>query len=235
MNVKMIVAALFWGVGLMSVAYSVRADLTYPVDHTAQWQLIDTTDCSTVGGLRSWPALDPDTYDCDTEPCGIDPGYPANFAMLQVQGAGAFPDYDSNLSRVESPYLVCGQNVSTCYDPECTTTDTFQQVHRVVDLNNDQRKINLRNVASESISAHFATDEFTRDLAIMMSLLSRIVDGQTLPTDVQGINMQTVYDNTSTRFQSAADPNIIRYFNLLDRINAGTIQDGEIGTGWTLP
>lgn len=220
---------------LLILASVAQADLTYPVDHTAQWQLIDTGGCTTVDGFRAWPTLDPDTYDCATEPCGVNPGFPANFKMLQVQGAGPFPDYDSNLSRVGSPYLICGPDVETCYDAECTSTDTMQQVHRVIDLDQAQRRINLRNVASASISAHYDTDEFTRDLAIMMSLLSRLVDGQTLPTDVQGINLQQLYNSTSGRFRSATDPNVVRYFNLLDRINNDTIQDGEVGAGWTLP
>jgi len=69
-------------------------------------------------------------------------------------------------------------------------------------------------------------------LMLQVVMLSQLVDGASLPTDWQGINWQQLYDNQGQTLRDAAEPVAIRFSELMDRINAGTIQDGEIGSGW---
>ena len=189
------------------------AELTYPVDHTATWQVIDTTDCSLVGGPRAWPALDPDTYDCETEPCGIDPGWPENYAALQIMPvAGPIPDYDGNLTTQLNTYLTCGPSTELCYDNTtvhvhgvgCAATDTYQAVAILSDTNVAQRLDSLFNVAAVSTQDAFNSAQLTLSGVIGDTLASILLNGAELPTQTAaGVNLQyvwaAIYGSTAQR------------------------------------
>ena len=224
---------LFLALALFSL--TAAAELTYPVDHTAQWVTIDRNTCETIDGPGPWTKLDPDTYDCAVEPCGVDPGYPANFAALKVSPAGPFPAYDSNLARVESPFAICGPVTDSCYDARCTATDQLEQFHEVVDLTDQQRVLALNNQAASALLDSVSASE--RDLMIWLSvsMLMQLGDGATLPTDWQGVNFAALYTAYKAKYQETAAPVMVRRTELKERINDGTIQAGEISSGWPVP
>lgn len=218
---------------LASFSFAAIADLTYPVDvNGTKWQLIDTETCTTWGKQTTWW-----TYDGSEQPL------PDNLKPLLVVEPNPLPDIDENLRRIESPWIICGPNTSLCYDTTtvhedgvgCVATDTLQRVHQIVDLDIPQRRTNLNNIATNSMVANFDTDALQRDMLLFMSLVARLVNSETLPTNVQGINLQDVYTGVVGRLQSATEPNALRYFNLLDKVNDGTIVDSEMEQGWTTP
>lgn len=218
---------------LILAASVAQADLTYPVDIEERWQFIDTTTCETVGNIRDWPATDPDTYTCPL--CGIDPGFPDNYVPLLVVPGGPLPDYDPYLSRLERPWIICGPDAGTCYDPRCTQTDVMQQIAEVVPLTEAQRLTAVNNRAAEALLDSISDNE--RDLMLFLTagMLMQLVDGASLPTDVQGVNFAALYDSYKTKIQQTAQPVLIRRSELRDRVTEGTIMEGEIDQGWPEP
>jgi len=218
---------------LLLAASAAHAEFTYPVDIEAQYQFIDTDTCETVGNIRDWPATDPDTYTCPL--CGIDPGFPANYKPLLVLDGVPLPDYDPFLSRVERPWIICGPDVDTCYDARCTQTDVLQQIAEVVDLTEAQRLQGVNNRAAEALLDSISDNE--RDLMLFLTagMLMQLVDGASLPTDVQGVNFANLYQNYKTKIQQTAQPVLIRRNELRERVQANTVQEGEIDQGWPAP
>jgi hypothetical protein len=152
--------------------------------------------------------------------------------MLKVVPAGPFPSYDSNLSRVESPYLMCGPATDLCYAAGCIATDTLQQVHHVVALDKAARKEALRNQAALALMDMIPEADRWRVLMLQVTMLSQLVAGTSLPTNWQGINWQTLYTTQGNLLKNAVQPVTIRYSELLKRVEAGAIQDGEMSAGW---
>jgi hypothetical protein len=70
---------------------------------------------------------------------------------------------------------------------------------------------------------------------LQVTMLSQLVAGTSLPTNWQGINWQTLYTTQGNLLKDAAQPVTIRYSELLKRVEAGTIQDGEMSAGWPSP
>jgi len=206
------------------------AELSFPLDDiTGDWVLINRTTCQTVGPVpRAFPCSD------DGEFC-----FGPEFALLRYTPAPPQPDYDGNLRRLEQPYLMCGPDTGTCYDTTfvhndgvgCSATDQYQQVSVLVNLGEAERRRNLANRATEALNSHYTDADFRRDLMLLMRGLAVKTNNQDLPTEP--FDFDGVFNSAVSRMAGAVDPNVTRYFNLLERINAGTIQDGEIKEGWT--
>lgn len=213
---------------LLAFSANALAELSYPVDHTARWFVVDTATCElTQASGRPWPRLDPDTYDCDTEPCGVEiegkhrrhrVGRDDNFGRQAESGRAPLmgvqlpiPEYDPSVQSVQTTYLICGPDSGTCYDPACTATDQYVQVSTIVEGSKESQY--------EALDARTLTEL-----------------QYTVPTSEQPLmpwtSLVTAYADV---YKAAAVPILQHRQNLIAEIEAGTIEPGDIDEGWPEP
>lgn len=206
---------------LLAFSANALAELSYPVDHTARWFVVDTATCElTQASGRPWPRLDPDTYDCDTEPCGVEIEGQADRSTRWVAESGRaplmgvqlpIPEYDPSVQSVQTTYLICGPDSGTCYDPACTATDQYVQVSTIVEGSKESQY--------EALDARTLTEL-----------------QYTVPTSEQPLmpwtSLVTAYADV---YKAAAVPILQHRQNLIAEIEAGTIEPGDIDEGWPEP
>lgn len=192
----------------LSFFFSVaNAEITFPLTPEqlqSQWRVIDMDDsCSVVGpAFRVFPTVD-----------GSDPGWPEQFAYLEVAtlDGASLPDYDGNLRQLALSFISCGPRVdddvatpydeSLCYNAAtvhedgtgCAGTDTLQQIAILSDKNVDQRLEALFSTSSVALTSAFNNAKLITSQVFGAALNAMLVNSESLPTNVDGVNLQYVW------------------------------------------